>query len=178
MRHTARLVLPGQGVESWTVIGPDLRPVAVIDEFLAWLTHIERSPNTVQAYARDLKAFWTFLASRGLEWERVGVGELGEFAAWARRPADNAAVSEPPGRHGVPGRPGRGRPNGRDRRPAGARRRASRRRARADRHPRRAARAAPHNGARPARDRANASRRCCDWSPSGPGSPSARSASS
>ena len=26
-----RVVLPTSGVESWTVIGPDLRPVAVLD---------------------------------------------------------------------------------------------------------------------------------------------------
>jgi integrase/recombinase XerD len=53
---------PSSGVESWTVIGPDCAPVAVVDEFLAWLTQIERSPNTVEASARDLKAFWSFLA--------------------------------------------------------------------------------------------------------------------
>lgn len=51
-----RLSMPSSGVESWTLIGPDRRPVAVVDEFLAWLTNIERSPNTVEAYARDLKA--------------------------------------------------------------------------------------------------------------------------
>ena len=44
----------------------DRVPVAVVDEFLAWLTQIERSPNTVEAYARDLKAFSSFLAWRGV----------------------------------------------------------------------------------------------------------------
>jgi integrase/recombinase XerD len=42
--------MPATGEESWTVVGPDARPVALIDEFLAWLTQIERSPNTVEAY--------------------------------------------------------------------------------------------------------------------------------
>ncbi len=84
--------MPSSGVESWTVIGPDRAPVAVIDEYLAWLTQIERSPNTVEAYARDLKAFWSFLALRGVAWSAVMVAELGEFAAWARRPADNVVV--------------------------------------------------------------------------------------
>jgi integrase/recombinase XerD len=87
-----RLWMPSSRVESWTVIGPDHAPVAGVDEFLAWLTHIERSPNTVEAYARDLKAFWSFLASRGLSWDAVTVAELGEFAAWARRPAENVVV--------------------------------------------------------------------------------------
>jgi hypothetical protein len=29
--------------------------------YLAWLSHIERSPNTVRAYAQDLKTYWEFL---------------------------------------------------------------------------------------------------------------------
>ena len=81
-----------RATESFTVIGPDLRPVELVDEYLAWLTDCERSPNTVEAYAHDLRAFWTFLAERGLGWEQVGVLELGEFAAWARRPAANVVV--------------------------------------------------------------------------------------
>jgi integrase/recombinase XerD len=87
-----RVFLPERSRESFTVIGPDLRPVAVLDEYLAWLTDCERSPNTVEGYARDLRAFWTFLAEHGLDWERVGVSELAEFAAWARRPAVNVVV--------------------------------------------------------------------------------------
>jgi integrase/recombinase XerD len=87
-----RVFLPARGTESFTVIGPDLRPVELVDEYLAWLTDCERSPNTVEAYAHDLRAFWTFLAERGLGWDQVGVMELGEFAAWARRPAANVVV--------------------------------------------------------------------------------------
>jgi len=90
--ESRRVLLPLSGVQSWTVIGPDLRPVAAVDEYLAWLTHIERSPNTVEAYARDLRAFWSFLAEQGLPWEKVGVQELGEFTAWARRPAANVVL--------------------------------------------------------------------------------------
>lgn len=74
------------------VVGPDGRVVEVIDEFLGWLIGIERSPNTVQAYARDLALFWSFLDARGLVWDGVSVVELGEFAAWARRPAENVLV--------------------------------------------------------------------------------------
>lgn len=80
-------MLPTCGTESFTVIGPERRPVELIDEYLSWLTNIERSPNTVEAYAHDLRAFWTFLDEHGLSWDEVGVTELAEFAAWARRPA-------------------------------------------------------------------------------------------
>src|SRR5207302_6979438 len=47
--------LPARATESFTVIGPDFRPVELVDEYLAWLTDCERSPNTVEAYARDLR---------------------------------------------------------------------------------------------------------------------------
>src|SRR3954452_379166 len=87
-----RVFLPTRAVESFTVIGPDLRPVEIVDEYLGWLTNNERSPNTVEAYAHDLRAFWTFLDEHDLTWDRVGVMELAEFAAWARRPARNLVV--------------------------------------------------------------------------------------
>jgi len=44
-----RVFLPARGIESFTVIGPDLRPVELIDEYLAWLSDCERSPNTLEA---------------------------------------------------------------------------------------------------------------------------------
>ncbi len=87
-----RVRMPSSGVESWTVVGRDGRVVEVLDEFLGWLTAIERSPNTVEAYARDLGLFWSFLGRRDLVWDRVSVLELGEFAAWARRPAENVLL--------------------------------------------------------------------------------------
>jgi integrase/recombinase XerD len=85
-------VLPPGGVESWTLIGPDMRPVEPVERYLAWLSRIERSPNTVRAYAQDLKMFWVFLERRGLAWDRVTLEQLGEFTGWLRRPADNVIV--------------------------------------------------------------------------------------
>src|ERR1700737_2971802 len=87
-----RVRMPSSGVESWTVVGRDGRAVEVLDESLGWLTAIERSPNTVEAYARDLGLFWSFLGRRDLVWDRVSVLELGECAAWARRPAENVLL--------------------------------------------------------------------------------------
>ena len=46
-----RVVLPGVRVESWTVLGNDDVPVEPIDRWLGYLSDIERSPNTVKAYA-------------------------------------------------------------------------------------------------------------------------------
>lgn len=74
------------------MIGDDLCPVAPIESFLAWLTHIERSPNTVRAYALDLKTYWTFLEATGTPWDLPTLERLGQFTAWLRQPAENVIV--------------------------------------------------------------------------------------
>lgn len=50
------------------------------------LSNIERSPNTVKAYAHDLKDDWSFLDSRELDWREVRLEDVGEFVAWLRLP--------------------------------------------------------------------------------------------
>jgi integrase/recombinase XerD len=87
-----RVLAPGGGPESWTLIGPDLRPVEPVERYLAWLSRIERSPNTVRAYAQDLRTFWVFLEARGLCWDQVTLEQVGQFTGWLRRPADNVIV--------------------------------------------------------------------------------------
>jgi integrase/recombinase XerD len=53
---------------------------------LAYLTDIERSPNTSKAYAHDLKDWFSFLGVRGLDWREVRLENVGEFVAWLRLP--------------------------------------------------------------------------------------------
>jgi integrase/recombinase XerD len=81
-----RVVLPTGRVESWTVLGDDDVPVGPIERYLAYLTDIERSPNTVKAYAHDLKDYWLFLSFRGLDWREVRLEDIGEYVAWLRLP--------------------------------------------------------------------------------------------
>ena len=71
------VVIPGSGTRSWTVIGDDDVPVVPVDRFLAYLTDIGRSPNTVKAYAHDLKDLWQFLGLRGLDWRVATWGVRG-----------------------------------------------------------------------------------------------------
>ncbi len=78
-----RVAVPASGVESWTVLGDDDVPVGPVERYLAYLTDIERSPNTVKAHAHDLKDYWVFLACRGLDWREVRLEDIGEFVAWA-----------------------------------------------------------------------------------------------
>jgi len=77
-----RVVMPS-GVESATVVrNGDV--VDCADRFLAHLTAIERSPNTVRAYAHDLRDFFAFLESRAIAWDAVVLEDLGKFVSWLR----------------------------------------------------------------------------------------------
>jgi len=84
--HVQRVLSPASRLESWTVLGGDDLPVPAIERYLAYLTDVERSPNTVRAYAHDLKDYFTFLDGRGLDWQRVRLEDIGEFVAWLRLP--------------------------------------------------------------------------------------------
>ena len=81
-----RVVMPDSGAESWTVLGTDHAPVEPVERFLAYLAAIERSPNTVKAYAHDLKDWLTYLAGRGRDWRSATVEDVAGFVAWLRLP--------------------------------------------------------------------------------------------
>jgi integrase/recombinase XerD len=81
-----RVLMPDSAVESWTLLGDDLVPVEPIERFLAYLVSIERSPNTVKAYAHDLKDWLTYLAGCGLGWQAVTLEQVAGFVAWLRLP--------------------------------------------------------------------------------------------
>src|ERR1700758_5135500 len=86
MVRVQRVVMPS-GVESATVLrgGSVVEP---IERFLAHLTAVERSPNTVKAYAHDLRDFFEYLRLRDLGWAGVSLEDLGRFVAWLRLPCE------------------------------------------------------------------------------------------
>ena len=81
-----RVVVPGSQLESWTVVGDDASPVEPAERYLAFLTDVGRSPNTVKAYAHDLKDWFVFLAGHRADWRDVRLEDVGEFVAWLRLP--------------------------------------------------------------------------------------------
>jgi integrase/recombinase XerD len=85
-----RVQMPQSGVRSWTLFGDDHAPVEPVERWLAYLTAIERSPNTVKGYAHDLKDWFTYLAGCGLDWREVQLEDLGGFVAWLRLPPPGA----------------------------------------------------------------------------------------
>lgn len=86
------MVMPVTGVESWTVIDDSWAPVGPAERYLAHLAGIERSPNTVRAYAFGLRFWFEFLEVRDLVWDEVGVEDVSRFVAWLRSPADNVIL--------------------------------------------------------------------------------------
>ena len=83
-----RVVMPGSGRESWTLLGDDLRPVEPVERFLAYLAGIEKSPNTIKAYAHDLKDWWDYLTGHGVGWQSATLEDVAGFVAWLRLPPE------------------------------------------------------------------------------------------
>lgn len=81
-----RVLIPSARVESWTVLGDDHVPIEPVERFLGYLSSIERSPNTVKAYAHDLKDWFTFLGRGGLDWRSVRLEDVAGYVAWLRLP--------------------------------------------------------------------------------------------
>src|SRR5512138_550205 len=87
-----RVLMPGSGRESWTLLGEDGEVVEPAERYLAYLAAIERSPNTVRAYAVSLKLWFEFLQLAGTRWDQAG-------GAHGRAPGGPAAG--PRRRHGA-----------------------------------------------------------------------------
>jgi integrase/recombinase XerD len=66
-----RLIVPGTGELSFTVLGSDGLPIGPVESFLSLLSSLGRSPNIVRAYAHDLKLFFDFLEQVAVPWDEV-----------------------------------------------------------------------------------------------------------
>ena len=86
-----RVLAPG-GAESWTLLRDDGEVVEPAERYLAYLAAIERSPNTVRAYAISLKLWFEFLQHAAVSWDEAGVEDVARFVAWLRAPAGNVIV--------------------------------------------------------------------------------------
>ncbi|WP_088890030.1 tyrosine-type recombinase/integrase [Leptolyngbya ohadii] len=66
----------------WLMLDEDYQVVEPIQHYLTFICF--KSPNTVEAYAYDLKAWWHFLQQRHLDWRNVQLADLEDFAHWLR----------------------------------------------------------------------------------------------
>lgn len=74
------------GQPSWTVIDDCHAMIDPVDRYLAFLSASDHSPNTVRAYAHDLRDFFEFLCGRDRHWRSVTLEDLGRFIEWLRLP--------------------------------------------------------------------------------------------
>lgn len=80
-----RIRLPDGNI-SWTVLDENFLPIQPIQQYLRYLESLNRSPHTVENYARNLKWFWEFLKYSRLNWQEVEMEHLADFIMWLRRP--------------------------------------------------------------------------------------------
>lgn len=83
-----RLRSPETGLRSFTVVDGCGVPVWPVEEFLAHLVAGGKAPNTVEAYARDLRDLFEWLGQRGWDFRELSLEQLAEFFGWLRRPKE------------------------------------------------------------------------------------------
>jgi integrase/recombinase XerD len=81
-----RVLMSDSELESWTLLGDDQVPVEPVERFLAYLASIEKSPNTIKAYAHDLKDWFIYLDGRRGDWQSATLEDVAGFVAWLRLP--------------------------------------------------------------------------------------------
>jgi len=80
------VIMPSGESWSWTVLDRGWSVIEPAEAFLAHLHAVERSPNTVKAYAHDLRDWFEFLDGAGVAWSAVRLEDVGRFVAWLRLP--------------------------------------------------------------------------------------------
>ncbi len=95
---TQRVFTHGGVTPTWIVIDDAYRPVEFVNEFLRYLTTVDRSPNTVRAYASALKTYALYLANHKIDWVKVGFKELTGFVAELTEPVQAVSMSGAPPR--------------------------------------------------------------------------------
>ncbi len=68
--------------------GEPARDVAAGRDTHPALPGVEEANDRQRAYAHDLRDYFAFLGSRGLEWDEVSLEDLGRFVAWLRLAGD------------------------------------------------------------------------------------------
>lgn len=81
-----KAVIPDSEKVIWLVIDDNFLPIQPIQSFLTYLDNIERSPNTIRAYAYHLRLFWEFISLKKLDWLAIKLSEMAEFIHWLRNP--------------------------------------------------------------------------------------------
>ena len=85
MVRVQRIVVPNTQELGWVLFDAEHQPLIAPNQYLSYLHHLGRSPNTVRAYAHHLQAFSNFLCEENWDWTTFNLIELAKFVAWLRR---------------------------------------------------------------------------------------------
>jgi len=85
MVRVQRIIVPDTRERSWVLLDAEHQLLIVPNQYLSYLHHLGRSPNTVRAYAHHLQAFSEFLQEENRDWTTLSLIELAKFVAWLRR---------------------------------------------------------------------------------------------
>src|SRR6266540_3686544 len=89
--RAARIVLHGGA--TWTVVDGRGLPIDAVDSYLHWLRATDKSPNTVESYARHLALLFRWLDAYRLGWDAVTFEQLCDFMLAARSGAPPLATA-------------------------------------------------------------------------------------
>lgn len=71
------------GHRTWGVFDSN-KVIEPINNYLGYLQNIEKSPNTLRAYAYHFKHFWEYLLANEFDWKTVKLDQLAGFITWLR----------------------------------------------------------------------------------------------
>ena len=93
MVQVQRIIVPDTQERCWVLLDADHQPLIAPNQYLSYLHHLGRSPNTVRAYAHHLQAFSKFLCKENRDWRTLTLTELATFVAWLRRISSSSGKS-------------------------------------------------------------------------------------
>jgi integrase/recombinase XerD len=85
-------IIMQDGFKAWRVLDNNGEIVTPIFQYITYLYHLQKSPNTIRAYAYHLKHFWEYLTNNKLSWSTVNLDQLAAFITWLRSPCKNTIV--------------------------------------------------------------------------------------
>ena len=88
-------IVPESNRQCWIVLDENYLPVEPIQKYLFYLDNLERSPNTISAYAHNLKLYWEFLLDKQFDWKTINMENLSDFIHWLRNPNKNVISVQP-----------------------------------------------------------------------------------
>ena len=81
-----------ENLKTWDVFQNN-EIVEPIQQYLNYLRNLQKSPNTIRAYAYHLKHFWQYLKDYDLNWTTIKIDKLAGFICWLRSPDPSKVIA-------------------------------------------------------------------------------------